>query len=126
YNVDKEQFEIQHNNIDLSIDDISSSSKMKQAKKILKQISKSMESYSDMAKKYAAKELLTVKNENWPEENENELSEYEFIERLNLISVNIQEDGIVFVFDDNDLFWGHYIECEFDVDFNAVSVLLVD
>ena len=123
YNADEERFEFQHNNIVFGIEDIATTSKMKEAKIILKQLFENKENYFTLAKKYTAKELLTVKNEIWS--NKLELSEDDFVDRLNLISVNVQDDGIIFEFEDNDLFFGHCIETKFDLNLSPVSSAII-
>ena len=56
------------------------------------------------------KKLLPLKNENWLEENEIELSESEFIKRIKLSSISFFGDGSSeLIFDDGDLFWEHQI-----------------
>jgi hypothetical protein len=56
-------------------------------------------------------ELLALKNEVWLQDGEDELSPQDFISRMTLRSINIDESGLfVFWYDDGDLFWGHSIE----------------
>lgn len=54
--------------------------------------------------------LLPLKNENWLEENEAELSEGEFINRIKLMSISFSGKGnSELTFNDGDLFWKHEI-----------------
>ena len=57
-----------------------------------------------------AEKLLSLKNENWLEENETKLSESEFIKRIKLNAVSFFGNGnSELIFDDGDLFWEHQI-----------------
>jgi len=54
--------------------------------------------------------LLPLKNEDWIEKNEEQLSEKQFIKHLNLTSILFFHDGSSQLgFDDGNLFFGHYI-----------------
>ena len=60
---------------------------------------------------YAVQTLLPLKNENWLDEEEAELSADEFKARMTLESVTIEPDGSFdFWHNDGDLFCGHSIE----------------
>ncbi|MCQ4086396.1 DUF2262 domain-containing protein [Saccharibacillus sp. JS10] len=62
------------------------------------------------ARCYAAKELLELKNDSWLDEDEEECSETIFIQRMQLESLTLSEDGdLAFWYEDGDLFWGHSI-----------------
>lgn len=66
--------------------------------------------WHDRSRSFAVKELLSLKNENWLDEGEDELVADDFRERLTLSSVTLDPDGnISFWFDDGDLFWGHCV-----------------
>lgn len=59
---------------------------------------------------FAADELLILKNQNWLDEGEVALSREEFLSRMQLIGIRVDEDGtFIFSFDDDDMFWGHNI-----------------
>jgi hypothetical protein len=59
---------------------------------------------------FAAQELLPIKNENWLDDDESELSPEEFIRRMDLKSISISPHGdFEFWHNDGDLFWGHSI-----------------
>ncbi|MFX1397340.1 MAG: DUF2262 domain-containing protein [Promethearchaeota archaeon] len=69
-----------------------------------------IDDWIEKAKDFAVSELLTLKNENWLDENENEIKETEFKTRMSLTCVYFSEDEeFEFTFDDGDLFWGHEI-----------------
>lgn len=62
------------------------------------------------ARKCAADELLNTKNDSWLEEGEDPLNAEEFMERLILTKVEVDHDGsVIFWYEDDDMFWGHYV-----------------
>lgn len=54
-------------------------------------------------------ELLELKNEDWREDGETEVSATEFLERMELVAISVEDDEFEFSYDDGDLFWGHMI-----------------
>ena len=62
------------------------------------------------AKEYSAYKLLELKNDSWLEEDEKEVTEKEFKERIKFAGLHIFSESANFYFDDDDLFWGHTIE----------------
>ncbi len=59
---------------------------------------------------FAADRLLLLKNENWLQDDESEISRHEFISRMSLNEIVVEENGdFTFYYDDGDLFWGHCI-----------------
>ena len=62
------------------------------------------------AKEYSAHKLLELKNDSWLEEDEKEVTEKEFKERIKFAGLHIFSESATFYFDDDDLFWGHTIE----------------
>lgn len=68
---------------------------------------------------FCTSKLLTLKNETWLDEDEDEqpLSAEAFAERVEWRSVVAYSEGsFTLYFDDNDLFWGHSIIVEVDKD----------
>lgn len=62
---------------------------------------------------FVVQELLELKNDNWLDDDEDEVSPEEFVERIWISSVSVQENGdFVFWYDDGNLFWDHAIEVE--------------
>jgi hypothetical protein len=60
---------------------------------------------------YAVHELLPLKNENWLDDDEAELTADQFTSRMTLESVTVNPDGSFdFWHDDGDLFLGHAIQ----------------
>lgn len=58
----------------------------------------------------ATKKLLGLKNDNWLDENEPEVSEEGFAHKMALESISVEAGGAFeFWHDDGDLFWGHSI-----------------
>lgn len=70
----------------------------------------------DEIREFAGRKLLELKNESWLDEDENELTQQDFTERLIRVeSITYNVDGTLTIwFDDNDLFWGHGIAVELD------------
>lgn len=57
-----------------------------------------------------AKKLVPLKNESWLGENEDDISNDEFIKRVQISNITFYEDGNTeLVFEDDDLFLGHQI-----------------
>ena len=62
--------------------------------------------WSKRVKEFAADRLLPVKNEYWLQDNEAELSREDFISRMTLEEISVDESGAFsFWHDDGDLFW---------------------
>ena len=62
------------------------------------------------AKEYSAHKLIELKNDSWLEEDEKEVTEKEFKERMRFTGLHIFSESANFYFDDDGLFWGHTIE----------------
>ncbi|MGI9424245.1 MAG: DUF2262 domain-containing protein [Hyphomicrobiaceae bacterium] len=59
---------------------------------------------------YSAGKLLELKNEQWRDQNEPDLTSEDFVSRMALESITVYEGGqLEFYFDDGDLFEGHTI-----------------
>lgn len=68
------------------------------------------EKWDKEAREFAAKELLELKNDFWLEDDEQELTEENFSQRITLNSFSMTDNGdFDFWFDDGDIFWGHSI-----------------
>ena len=66
--------------------------------------------WNSRIRELAVDELLPVKNGNWLEDDETELSREEFLARMLLEYIQVDESGVfVFSHDDDDMFWGHKI-----------------
>lgn len=64
-------------------------------------------------KDYAVQELLELKNNEWLNDDEVELTPNKFKDRMVLESIKVSPNGSFnFYFDDGDLFWGHTIEID--------------
>ncbi|WP_299556949.1 DUF2262 domain-containing protein [Seonamhaeicola sp.] len=69
--------------------------------------------WDEKIKKKIASDLLSLKNESWIDENESPLSEKEFLSKITLESIVIHdEEDFEFWFNDGDIFWGHTISVE--------------
>lgn len=76
-----------------------------------KQIVENYERYRKMAADYAVNGLLELKNDNWLEEGEMELSADQFKTSMKLEEITVEADGdVTFWHHDGDLFWGHSIQ----------------
>lgn len=74
------------------------------------------------AKRYAASKLLEVKNDAWIKADEEIVNEDNFVNKMVLESISINNDKSATVFyQDNDLFWGHAIIVEIDNKFKFVD-----
>jgi hypothetical protein len=63
------------------------------------------------AKHFAASRLTQMKNDSWLEEDENEVSEREFQQRLVLAAIEAEAEGSISLFyDDGNLFFGHDVD----------------
>ncbi len=70
------------------------------------------------AKHYAASQLLTLKNESWPDiDDDTPLSPQQFVDRLTLDSLSFQDDfSQTLTFADGDLFYGHVVQVSLETD----------
>lgn len=76
----------------------------------IRELVKEQQAWDLRLRKFAAAELLMLKNDTWLEEEEEEVSEEQFIQRMELQDITIgPEGGFVFWFGDDDMFWGHSI-----------------
>jgi hypothetical protein len=81
-------------------------------------LARDLEKVTAAAKKYACKKFLKLKNETWPDEDddgvETIINARAFQDRMGLQSVNVYEDGSSSLwFSDGDLFDGHSLEVRF-------------
>lgn len=73
----------------------------------------SQQTWHERVLRHAAEELLPGWAEDWREEDEPEISKNEFMKRLTLTSIQFTENGrFEFWFNDDDLFGGHAIVVE--------------
>lgn len=62
-------------------------------------------------KRCVVDQLLSLKNTTWLDEDEEAVPADDFIARLTLVSVHVDDEGgLIFWWDDGDLFWGHTVE----------------
>jgi len=77
---------------------------------IAKSLWKSQTLWSRKITDFAIKELLSLKNESWLDEDEEELKPRDFERKMKLESITLYADGrFEFWHNDGDLFWGHSI-----------------
>jgi hypothetical protein len=70
-----------------------------------------MKKWDSLVKDFAVSKLLPLKNENWLNEDEKELSPVDFVKRMKLNSITVYPKGrFEFMHDDGDMFWGHAIQ----------------
>lgn len=66
---------------------------------------------------FACDKLLDLKNDVWLDDEKEEITREEFIEAIELCDISLEPDGaFTFWFDDGDLFWGHSIIAEGNID----------
>ena len=66
--------------------------------------------WTKRAKAFAADQLMSLKNDAWQDDDEDDISRHDFMSRMTLKEISIDENGdFTFYFDDGDLFWGHSI-----------------
>ncbi len=71
-------------------------------------------------------EMLSLKNENWLDEGEAELTKSAFQKEVSIYGINIYEEGDTEIYyKANDLFWGHEIQVSLDDDNKYESSTLV-
>ena len=64
---------------------------------------------------YAVEQLLPLKNDSWLDEDEAELTKEQFLTKMKLESISVEEAGsFTFWHDDGDLFFGHSIQISGD------------
>ena len=74
------------------------------------EIIKEKEAWDKKIKEFAASELLDLKNDNWLEEDETEITATQFVEKIKIDSISISpENEFGFYLNDGDIFWGHTI-----------------
>jgi len=74
-------------------------------------------------KEKICEELLSLKNETWLDEDEKPLTADEFISRIYLESINLNDtDEFQMSFNDGDIFWGHAITVETDLKKNIEDI----
>jgi hypothetical protein len=65
---------------------------------------------------FAVQQLLPLKNDVWLEEDEDELTAAQFLSRMRLTSIDVDESGsFTFWHNDGGLFWGHLIQIDGDL-----------
>jgi hypothetical protein len=83
-----------------------------------RQIASELERYTTEAKVFAAKGMLGLKNETWADEDDDGnsvlVTTEQFMERMTLESVSVDESSSTFWFNDGELFFGHVIAVEHD------------
>jgi hypothetical protein len=92
-----------------------------------RQIASELEQYTTKAKSFAAKGMLELKNGTWTDEDDDGndvlLTSEQFMERMTLESVSVDESSSTFWFDDGQLFFGHVIAVEHDgTDWTEASI----
>jgi hypothetical protein len=82
------------------------------------QIASELERYTTEAKIFASKGMLELKNETWTDEDDEGnivlLTSEQFMERMTLESISVDESSSTFWFNDGELFFGHAIAVEHD------------
>lgn len=86
-------------------------------------ILQNQQDWDNFIKEKICKELLTLKNDSWLEEDEKPLTADEFISKIYLESITINNtDDFQMCFNDGDIFWGHVITVETDLKKNIEDI----
>ncbi len=94
-------------------------------KKLLEEISIWLEKNIEQIKEFGAQELVDLKNEDWLEDNQEEITEIEFIKKLNLQNIVIHKKGnLDMIFDADDIFYDHCVTIYTDENFIIKDALL--
>ena len=81
----------------------------------LKELYQNQEMWDEKIRQFAAKKLTSLAN-NWNEEDEILITEKDFISRIFIRELSIEEDGrLTLYYDDDDMFFGHSIEIVGDI-----------
>jgi hypothetical protein len=76
---------------------------------------KEQEQWHSRIQEYTVEQLLPLKNDSWLDEDEAEMSADEFLSKMRLESISVDESGdFTFWHGDGDLFWGHAIQISGD------------
>jgi len=79
--------------------------------------------WDDFIKRKICDELLNLKNESWLEEGEMPLTAAEFISKISLESITVNDsDKFQMNYNDGDIFWGHAITVETDLEKNIEHI----
>ena len=79
--------------------------------------------WDEYVKEKICEELLKVKNESWLDEDEKPLTTKEFISKIYVESITINNtDEFQMCFNDGDIFWGHAITVESDLKRNIEHI----
>lgn len=86
-------------------------------------IVQNQQGWDNFIKEKICKELLTLKNDSWLDEDEKPLTANEFISKIYLESITINNtDDFQMCFNDGDIFWGHAIIVETDLKKNIEDI----
>lgn len=90
---------------------------MESLEKIAVELFSREKSWDQSIKQKITKDLLSIRNENWIEEDENPLSPEEFQAKIRIDAIEIHAEGeFQFWYDDADTFWGHAISIGGNID----------
>lgn len=92
-------------------------SEMEKVRKVLQILIKNGEEWDQRIRNFAADELLETANDWAQDAEEPPISREQFIMRMELDSIDVEPDGsFSFWFNDDDMFWGHVIHVQGDVE----------
>lgn len=87
------------------------SAKVQESLKMAYELWRNQDEWNSKIRDYAVQKLLPLKNENWLDEEEVELTPDTFLDRMTLESITVSSDGsFEFWYDDGNLFFGHSIQ----------------
>jgi len=83
----------------------------RRALEVARRIWDEMATWKEKVDAYAVSELLSLRNENWLDEGDDEITPQGFIDAMQLESISVYPDGeFEFWHNDGDLFFGHSIQ----------------
>jgi hypothetical protein len=90
---------------------LSASADVQEALKTAHALWRNQKEWNRRVRSFAVEQLLPLKNDNWLDEDEAELTPDQFEDRMTLESITVRADGSFdFWHSDGDLFWGHSIQ----------------
>lgn len=95
------------------------------AKITLDKYLKNFNELNSIGKNRAASDLLTLKNKDWLADEEKELTKSEFKKKMDLTDIIFRKNHIELWYNDHNLFFGHSIVVDCDLECNPTNCEIV-